>query len=663
MIGTPQHITPKPRDSCAFYGRVSTKKQKLEHQREFVNRFLDQEGIHIPPALYFEDKEKRHKSAERENFQRLLQIARGGKLEWIIIASFERWGVANVDEFFDFRRQLKDAGVRLWSVQDQLDLTGCQDSDYFRIVALAVAHTMAMAQYAEQNIRKMVSMALAGWHASKEHPYGTDLICCQLGDKKEMFRVQLVAKDLERNGPRIYKIVHIDGRTETANRMPPRDCKATGYRLAPSADTERIENVKLVFELFDQGLTYREISNRLRAMGRTYFGKLFGAHAIDAILKNPAYIGQPAWGKIAVGQYRQVFDKIAQTPSAKKKDQPRSFDKGEEHYIFPTKAVFDPDTFISLKLWKRVQAKLRDKPKREYTTTRRRSKTIHPLNGLLICPDCGRRMVVNNTTDRKGRTIHYFICGGYSKSGKVVCRANSVRFTKVDEAMRICWERVSSSLGDLARLNQQDLSLDKLLNSKIQESGEIVARIVIDELGIDLSQIPDDAYEVAPEECKRALALSFKAYRIKIKKSAAHAGKRLKAIDIEINRIGDLLENTPSETLRQRWFNRLQSLESEKGKLEVGSVSLFDKLKALLSHSEALAKTLEDAKTLQSAAMWDTFLEKVIPVMEDLPFGKKTQRTATAFRFVPKTSVIDMVGGVLDISPARRGRDSMPPAT
>jgi hypothetical protein len=657
MIATLQHTTPKQGDSCAFYGRVSTKKQKLEHQREFVDRFLDQEGIHISPDLYFEDKEKRHKSAERENFQQLLEIARSGRIEWIIIASFERWGVADVDEFFDFRRQLKDAGVRLWSVQDQLDLTGCHDTDYFRIVALAVAHTMAMAQYAEQNIRKMVSMALAGWHATKEHPYGTDLICCQLNDKQELFRVQLESKALERKGPRIYKIVHVDGRTETVNKMPPRDCKSTGYRLAPSADPERIENVKLVFELYDQGLTYREISNRLWTMGRKYFGKLFGDHAIDAILKNPAYIGQPAWGKIAVGQYRQVFDKIAQKPTAKKKDQPRSFDKGEEHYVFSTEAVFDPETFISSKLWERVQAKLRGKPKREYSS-RRRSKTIHPLNGLLVCPDCGRRMVVNNTTDRKGQLIHYFICGGYSKSGKVVCRPNSVRFTKVDEAMRICWERVSDALGDIAKLKQQDLSLEQLLGSNLEDSGKIIASILFDELGLDLSQIPDDAYKVAPKEFQHALALAFKAYRIKNKESTAHAAKRLKTIGTEINRIGDLLEKTPSDTLRQRWFGKLQELEAEKAKIEASCVSLVDKLKALVAHSEALAKTLGDTKSLQSAAMWDTFLEKVIPVMEDLPFGKKTQRTAIAFKFVPKSSVTDMVGGVLDITPARKGRDS-----
>lgn len=653
------HLMPKPGDAAAYYGRVSTPKQKLEHQREYTDRWLTQEGIRIPKEWYFEDKERRHKSAEREQFQRLLELARTGKIEWIVIASFERWGVADVDEFFDFRRQLKEAGVRLWSVQDHLDLTGCTDADYFRIISLAVAHTMAMAQYAEQNIRKMISMALDGWHASKEHPYGTDLMCYQLSDMKPLFRVHLVSKDLERSGPRIYKIEHHDGRTETVTKMPPRDGKTTGYRLVPSIDKTRIENVKLVFELFAQGLTNREIAYRLKAMGRTYFGKMFGPHAIEAILANPAYIGRPAWGKWATGHYRQVFDKVAHKPTERKRNQPKSFDKGEEHYVYPTKPIFAEDTIISMTLWETVQNKLSKKLKREYST-RRRSKTIHPLNGLLVCPDCGRRMVVNNTTGRKGERINYFICGGYAKSGKAVCRPNSVRFSKVDEAMKLCWERVNKSLKDIASLPTDDRGIERMLKSKHDEVWDTWARIILDVVGQDnYDEIPfDDLHTLPRKEIEELFKLTLVEYKTKHKKEAAKSEQRLATIDKEINRIGDLLEDTPSDTLRKRWFSKLQELEQEKSRLETGSISLADRIRAAAQHSEALSKTLAEGKTLQSAAVWATFVEKIVPVMEDLPFGKKTQRTVTAFQFVPKQSVEDMLGGVLELIPTRKGRGS-----
>ena len=60
------------------------------------------------------------------------------RLDWIIICSFDRWGVADVDEFFEFRRLLLKNDVQLWSVVDQMNLTGLTEGDYFRIVAMAI---------------------------------------------------------------------------------------------------------------------------------------------------------------------------------------------------------------------------------------------------------------------------------------------------------------------------------------------------------------------------------------------------------------------------------------------------------------------------------------------------------------------------------------------
>src|SRR4051794_22562529 len=87
---------PQPIDRCAWYLRVSTPRQKLEHQREHVVRYCDSRSIDIPAELRFEDKEKRHKSAKREQFQRLLDVVRSGSVDWIIICSFDRWGIADV---------------------------------------------------------------------------------------------------------------------------------------------------------------------------------------------------------------------------------------------------------------------------------------------------------------------------------------------------------------------------------------------------------------------------------------------------------------------------------------------------------------------------------------------------------------------------------------
>ncbi len=99
-----------PNHRLAYYGRVSTPKQKIQHQRDTVDRWLEQHGLTIPPNLRFEDQGgRRHRSDKRQAFQNLLNKVRDDAIDWIVVASFTRWGVENVDEFFDFRRVLKKA--------------------------------------------------------------------------------------------------------------------------------------------------------------------------------------------------------------------------------------------------------------------------------------------------------------------------------------------------------------------------------------------------------------------------------------------------------------------------------------------------------------------------------------------------------------------------
>jgi hypothetical protein len=54
---------PQPDDRIAYFGRVSTPKQKLEHQWETVSRWAERNGLDIPDDLRFEDKIRRHEAA------------------------------------------------------------------------------------------------------------------------------------------------------------------------------------------------------------------------------------------------------------------------------------------------------------------------------------------------------------------------------------------------------------------------------------------------------------------------------------------------------------------------------------------------------------------------------------------------------------------------
>src|SRR4051812_48270545 len=88
--------TPQPFDRCAYYGRVSTPAQDIDDQRKHVFRWCEQNNITLPDEHKYEDHGKRHRADKRQDFQRMLQACREEKLDWIIIAAFDRWGISEV---------------------------------------------------------------------------------------------------------------------------------------------------------------------------------------------------------------------------------------------------------------------------------------------------------------------------------------------------------------------------------------------------------------------------------------------------------------------------------------------------------------------------------------------------------------------------------------
>jgi hypothetical protein len=684
---------PLPGQSVCIYVRVSTPKQKLEHQVEAVKCWLEREGISVPKENWFQDKEKRHKSDKRDGFQRLLAKVDRGEVEWVVVAAFDRWGVADSDEFMRIRSYMqgyrnnlekKPTGpnVGLYSINDDLDLARCQDHEARQVFSLAAAATMNMGFYAERNIMKMKSMAKGGWHASKEHPFGMDLLCCRLSDKLPLFRVHLLSKSLERSGPRVYRITHYNDKgkvtsVETATKMPPRDCKSNGYRLTPSEDQERIETVKLIFELADQGLWFRQIARHLHAMGKTYFGKVFGENCLLSILRNPAYLAFPAWGKTATGTYRQLYDDMSTKPKARKPNEPLSVLKGKQHFAFAEQAVFDPETFVKKEVFERVQKRLdagtehKGRGKKGQPRPRRASKAIHPLNGLLACPDCGERMVVNYGTRRTGERVSYFVCGDYNRS-KIKCRPNSVRFTKVDEAAEKCFANVEEQLRGVAELGD-DVTPANLLTQEVGNfklMGKTFCAMA-ESLGIEELDFPVNPFTCSADEFeenkKEISGVYLSVYRKYLKANSGQkkdSSKKVAQIDKEILKLGKLMRNTESETLLSVWAKEVAELEAQKKQLTQDSVNLFDQLGALLTHRKAIWQGMTEAKRTKAGDFWSAFVDEVIPVMEEVECNPKrkrnklkSKRICTGFDFYPKSSVNDVLPSVLEIRDTPRDRD------
>lgn len=663
---------PKKNSRCAYYGRVSTPKQKLEHQREHVIRFCEANAIRLPNDLMFEDKEKRHKAEKREAFQRLLEVCRQGRLDWIIICSFDRWGVADVDEFFEFRRQLIRHDVQLWSVVDHLNLTSLDENDFHHIVALAVAATRSMAFMAERNILKMMEMAKQGWAATGNAPFGIDLVCYPLHDlTKPLFRVVRVQYK-----PLLIKVIYPDGREELTKRFPARDKKATGYRFEPTIEKERLTAVNLLYELYESGMGYAEISKNMWQQGYKHYDKPFQDHALETILTNPAYVGLPAWGKMGVGTYRILMDRQPTRPK-RKATEPLVIRKGKEQWIQPLQVLFDP--IVPPDLWERVQERLggRGHVNPSYGKRRTKSRVKHPLNGKLFCPDCEQEMVIGSSMPakgKKGKKVQCFNCGTYRRYGRLKCFSNHVGWDRLDEgiqgllhAVKDRIESITQPQSDNSTLEREEwlkkTELGSLLNDIIGYafkrqtlSGGQVAFIVPSGVDDDLDFSGD------PLDAGVYLEWAFRNYDRRFKEETQALKQEHEDIVAEINKIGDLLEKVNSETLERRWLGKLQELEARKKEIEPRLIPLTAKARGVMEQLNAILQTIEQTDARGIGRLLDMFIEKVIPIFDVKQVGSKKKRVAvvTGFRFVPRTTAKKVMPEPMEIALAPKDKDSSP---
>ena len=668
---------PQPSDRIAYYGRVSTPKQKLEQQREHVLRFCEAKNLNLLPEMMFEDKEKRHKSAKRQEFQRLLALCRAGKVDWIIIATFDRWGVADVDEFMEFRRELMKTETQLWSVVDSLNLTGCDDGDYYRIISLACAATRMMAMQAEKNILKMIEMAKNGWAATGNGPFGLDLVCYPVNDiTRPLFRVVRL-----RFRPHLFKILWYtsDSRVvrdnngiitasnirtekeETVNNMPPRDKKATGYRYEPTIMENRLKAVRLMFELYDEGMTFANISENLWKQGYGHYDKPFGYHGVEVILSNSAYIGLPAWGKLGVGAYRVCLDKQP-TQYKRKKDDTIVLKKTEDQFIYPSHPLFNPvvpqDQFERVK--KRLQG--RGHVNEQYGKRRTRDKETHPLNGKLFCPDCNAPMVLGAFQPRVGQKKRCFVCGTYRKTIRTKCHANTVRWEMLDLATDELLAAVKDRIEMVEQGNVEELQQAAWL--KMTELGQTITTIINEVEAKPRKLNGKSVYLFFGDQGHNMLLLAFDLYAKDAMENMQPLKEELADIERQLDTIADeLAKGIPSQHVRNNLNNKMTKLEARKAELEPKLVPLTDKATAIIEQLTAIKETVVTANRLHRANLLGAFIEKVVPIFEIQEKCKDGKRRAyvRGFTFFPKEQASKVMPEAMKIGAIRTGTGSSPP--
>lgn len=668
---------PQSIDRCAYLGRVSTPRQKIEHQRESVLRFAESEGIRLPQDFWFEDHVRRHKMLdEGKRFQELMKLVKAKKLDWILIATFDRWGIKDKDDVFVLRSELKKYDCKLWSVSDELDITGMDDSSFWRVAARAEGATAYVAAQADKNIQKMVLMAQQGWATSGNNPFGIDLVCYPLHDRtRPLFRViRMKYKD-----PHLYRILTYNQngeveREETSTSMPPRDKKTTGYRYHHSIETDRIKAVKLMFDLFAEGMDEAQISEHLWKLKLGHYGKPFGYHGVQSILQNPAYIGRPMFGKQGVGQYKIVHDLQPKKVERKSTDT-FVIKKPKEQWVGPKEPLDDLPPIIDPILFDKVQERFAEKERINPAFGKRRSRDriAHPLNGKIICPDCNKPMVRGSSIAKHKKAKLFFVCGTYRRTIRTECNANSVSWDILDVATEALLKTVKDRIEGVVtgKLNVED---DEWL--KRSELGQVLSSIMLDNMG-GPKPLPDGGYAVPilprgfekddpkkgamqPDEVEHFFAEAFDTYDREFTARTAPLKAELAEIETQLGDIADtIFENRNRPTIKQKLTDKADQLERRKSEIEPQLVPLTTHARSIVEQLRGIKATIEGTDRAKKTSLLETFVEAVYPIFDVKTVGKKKTRRVTTIgvRFVPKAGN-KVLASEMKVLVARRGRGS-----
>ena len=179
-----------------------------------------------------------------------------------------------------------------------------------------------------------------------------------------------------------------------------------GYRVVDQKyviDDEESENVKELFDLYNQGLGYLKVALYMNDKGLRFIdGKLWSDYHIRHIINNPFYVGD---------YIAQKYTKVKVDGRRKQTVNPK-----EKWVVYKNHhpAIIERD------LWDKIHSF----EKKEKNRTKRRVSVDNELRGLVYCAHCGQPMKAEavKKTQRDGVIKYvYMRCSKYRRTGGREC--------------------------------------------------------------------------------------------------------------------------------------------------------------------------------------------------------------------------------------------------
>ena len=387
----------------------------IENQKLILTKYVKEQGWNINDT--YVDDGYSGTSFDRPSVIRLLDDAKGGKINLIIVKDLSRFGrnYIQVGQYIDYI--FPTYNIRFIALNDNVDTLN-QNSTAMDMMPIMNVFNEWHAANTSKKIKAVIEAnAKAGKYRSTFAPYG-----------------------------------YIKGDDENS---------------LPVIDPEAAEVIKRIFTLRSQGVTPRHIADILNnekvMIPSDYLyaklGKpnprrtkhLWSGDGIRQMLRNPTYLGHLVQLRTTTVSYKNH----------------KTVKRDEEDMII-VRNTHEP--IISQELWdkcREVEASVSQGKKTKQGDTK-------PLSGLMYCIDCGEKMRLawNNTTNgskKKPRKYlrHNYNCGTYNRFGKKACNSHYIKMKDID-ALVLADIRSMAALviDDENSVRQQFLSKKEQLNSR-----------------------------------------------------------------------------------------------------------------------------------------------------------------------------------------------------
>jgi DNA invertase Pin-like site-specific DNA recombinase len=640
----------------AIYMRVSTDAQDAERQHTSTGGWLARHKVSPGDATKYEDIGwSRASAAKRPKFQSMLQAVRDGQIRWIVVDRPDRFGCKDKFEAFHYLHMLREAGCRLFTVDDQ-ELTA---GDTGSSVITLIDYDQSERELREKSLRTLtgkVEFAKRCEWLGGRIPYGMDVVAFHLGDGDvfvEQWRVSIIKRD--------FKVkVSPDGqrREYRGTRNFPASEKDEILQLRPSVDESKLRIIRWVHETFlSQAITPGTLARQLAELGTELppYADQWERHHVTEILTNPVYMGRPAWNRKSVGDYNEWTggQRVEKQPGSRKRHHPRS------DWVLPDQPLFEP--VVSSETWENSQVKLAKIAK----GPRSSKPQYYIYSDLVYCGTCNEKMHGQNmrTGRRQTRSVATYLCGTYNgwrsphdKNKPCTCQARRVRQETLDEVLKSFLSDTLPHVDDLSSAwrSEKPAALVEAIKRAVDAHKAMRERVgahfvkvpTTDGKEMTVLEVPTGDVDCSIHVPKWSTEELERLYRWQFESDEPEFESKKDDLLADQEELIETLKKIPSSAVSAltKVQNQLSAIEGELAKIDDGMVNAADRFKEakeewdqLQIKWEAAAKALDsDGAARRKSEAIKSVIEKIVVYFR--PTGKrKPAFEVDTIQVIPKT--------------------------